>query len=91
MSRYPKRYECLVNLVAQSFHLEYITRSAEQELKNLEKNLTSKENRKVYGQHKNESETIYDHIVDIIRIRSKCERYEHDEKSTKFFLNLGKK
>ena len=34
---------------------------------------------------------MYDHIVDGIRIRNKCECYEHGEKSTKFFLNLKKK
>ena len=34
---------------------------------------------------------MYDHIAEGIRIRSKCEWYEHGEKSTKFFLNLQKK
>ena len=62
----------------------------EQKLKNLEKNLTSEENRKLYNHYKNELETIYDHTADGIRIRSKCEWYEHDEKSTKLFLNLEK-
>ena len=63
----------------------------EQKLKNLENNLTSEENRKLYNHYKNELETIYDHIADGIKIRSKCEWYEHGEKSTKFFLNLEKK
>ena len=40
---------------------------------------------------KNKLETIYDHTADGIRIRSKCEWYEHGKKSTKFFLNLEKK
>ena len=39
---------------------------------------------------KNELDAIYDHITEGIRIRSKCEWYEHSEKSTKFFLNLEK-
>ena len=39
---------------------------------------------------KNELDTTYDHITDDIRIRSKCDWYEHSEKSTKFFLNLEK-
>ena len=63
----------------------------EQKLKNFEKNLTSEENRKLYNHYKSELETIYDHIADDIKIRSKCEWYEHGEKSTKFFLNLVKK
>ena len=63
----------------------------EHKLKNLENNLTSEENRKLYNHYKNELETIYDHIADGIKIRSKCEWYEHGEKSTKFFLNLEKK
>ena len=45
----------------------------EQKPKNLDNNFTSEENRKLYNHYKNESETIYDHIADGIRIRSKCE------------------
>ena len=63
----------------------------EQNLKILENNLTSEENRKLYSDYKNELETIYDPIADGIRIRSKCEWYEHGEKSTKYFLDLEKK
>ena len=43
-----------------------------------------------YDSVKNELDEIYDHIAEGIRIRSKCDRYEHGEKSTKFFLNLEK-
>ena len=63
----------------------------EQKLKNLENNLTSEENRKLYNHYKNELETIFDQITGGIRIRSKCKWYEHAKKSTKFFLNLDKK
>ena len=63
----------------------------EQKLKNLENNLTSEENRKLYNHYENELETIYDRIVDGIRTRSKCEWNEHGEKSTKLFLNFEKK
>ena len=42
----------------------------------------------IYGK---ELESIYDHIAEGIRIRSKCDWYEHGEKPTKFFLNLEKK
>ena len=62
----------------------------ELKLKNLESNLKSEENRKLYNYCKNDLETIYDCIADGIKIRSKCEWYEHGEKSTKFFLNLEK-
>ena len=43
-----------------------------------------------YKSAKNELDEIYDHIVEGIRIRSKCDCYEHGEKSTNFFLNLEK-
>ena len=62
----------------------------EEKLKDIENNLTSEENRKLYSHYKNELETIYDHIADGIRIRSKCEWYEHGEKSKNFFLYLEK-
>ena len=61
----------------------------EHKLKNLENNLISEENRKLYNHYKNELDTIYDHITRGIKIRSKW--YEHSEKSTKFFSNLYKK
>ena len=54
----------------------------EQKLKNLENNWTSEENRKLYNHYKNKLETIYDHIANGIRIRSKCGWYEHGRKST---------
>ena len=59
--------------------------------KNLENDLSSEENRKLYNHYKNELETIYDHIADGIKIKRKCEWYEHGEKSIKFFINLEKK
>ena len=59
--------------------------------KNLENDLSSEENRKLYNHYKNELETIYDHIAGGIKIKRKCEWYEHGEKSTKFFINLEKK
>ena len=63
----------------------------EHRLKNLENNLTSEENRKLYDHYKNELKTIYDHIANVIKVRRKCVWYEHGEKSTKFFLNFKKK
>ena len=43
-----------------------------------------------YDSVKNELDKIYDHIAEVIRIRSKSDWYEPGEKSTKFFLNLEK-
>ena len=43
-----------------------------------------------YNIIKNELDAIYDRIAEGIRIRSKCNWYEHGEKLTKFFLNLEK-
>ena len=48
------------------------------------------DNQSKYSAIKNELGTIYDHITEGIRIKSKCDWYEHSEKSTKFFLNLEK-
>ena len=55
-----------------------------------EKCLSKDDNVSKYNAIKNELDPIYDHITEGIRIRSKCEWYEHSEKSTKFFLNLEK-
>ena len=46
---------------------------------------------KKWNHCKNGLDTLYNHIVNDIKIRSKCECYEHGKKSTKFFLNLEKK
>ena len=43
-----------------------------------------------YDNFENELDEIYDHIAEGIRIRSKCDWYEHGEKSAKFFLKLEK-
>ena len=43
-----------------------------------------------YDSVKNELDEIYDNIAEGMRIRSKCDWYEHGEKSTIFFLNLEK-
>ena len=43
-----------------------------------------------YNAIKNELDPIYDHVTEVICIRSKCEWNENKKKSTKFFLNLEK-
>ena len=62
----------------------------ESELKKLKISLDDANNLGKYNSIKNELDTIYDHIAEGIRIRSKCDWYEHGEKSTSFFLNLEK-
>ena len=60
-------------------------------LKELEGNLNREDNIQSCNVYKEELDSIYDHITEGIRIQSKCDWYEHGEKSTKFFLNLEKK
>ena len=60
------------------------------QLKILEKCLDYDDNLSKYNAIKNELYAIYNHITEGIRIRSKCDWYEHSEKSSKFFLNLEK-
>ena len=62
----------------------------ESQLKILGKSLDEDDNVNKYNAIKNELDVIYDHITEGIRIRSKCDWYEHREKSTKFILNLEK-
>ena len=62
----------------------------ESELKKLENNLESSEIIKKYERLKNDLESIYDHIAEGVRLRSKWDWSEQGEKSTKFFLNSEK-
>ena len=59
----------------------------EKKLKTLESNMN---NHQEYNDCKTQLEQIYKIKVNGIKIRSKCEWYEHGEKSSKFFLNLEK-
>ena len=64
--------------------------SLENKLKSLESNPNCDINSVEYINCKNQLEEIYDDIAEGIKVRSKCQRYEEGEKSTKFFLNLEK-
>ena len=84
----------------QNFTIDYSKKLAkegkkktllENKLKELEVNLNTEDNVQSYNIYQKEFDSIYDHIAEGIRIRSKCDWYEHGEKSTKFFLNLEKK
>ena len=59
-------------------------------LEKIENNLESSENLRKYESFKNNWELIYDHIAEVVRLRSKCDWYEQGQKSTKFFLNFEK-
>ena len=52
--------------------------------------LVNDESLKLYNEVKIEPESIYDHIEEGVRIKSKCDWHKHGEKSSKFFLNLEK-
>ena len=64
----------------------------ESELKKLESNLESTNNLRKYEYLKNDSELIYSHIAEGVKIRSKCDWYDQDDKSKSInlFLNLEK-
>ena len=62
----------------------------ENQLKIFEKNLDEDDNLSTYKNIKNELDAIWNHIAEDIRIRSKCNWYEHSEKSIKFFMDLEK-
>ena len=57
----------------------------------LEPNLNSKASFNEYTKCKKDREPIYERIAEGVKIRSKYQWYEEDEKSTKFFLDLKKK
>ena len=61
----------------------------ENKLKKLENNTNYMENLK-YIDCRNKLNKIYEQKINGIRIRSKCDWYEHGEKSSKLFLNLEK-
>ena len=56
-----------------------------------ESNLNSEANFIEYAKCEKDLELIYERIAEGVKIRSKFQRYEEGEKSTKFFLNLEKK
>ena len=68
--------------------------SLEKMVKRLEISLSTNSNEKLleeYYKYKNELESIYNFIAERIILCSKASWYEHGEKSSKYFLNLGKR
>ena len=72
-------------------HTKYVAKGKLQQRTNLKYQLEKLEgkldedNLSKYNSVKNELDEIYDHIAGGTRIRSKCDWYEHGEKSKKFF------
>ena len=62
----------------------------ERELKKLEISLDDPNKLGKYNTIKNALDAIYDHIAEGIRIRSKCNWYEHGKKSAKVFFKFRK-
>ena len=77
-------------------YTKHVAKEKRQQRTNLENQLRKLEgkldedNLSKYNSVKNGLDEIYDHIAEGTRIRSKCDWYEHGEKSTTFFLNLEK-
>ena len=65
-----------------------IQTNLENRIKTLEQNLKNEEDFYAYNLCKLELKNIYDKKAEGVKIRSKCEWYQHGEKPTKFFLNL---
>ena len=63
----------------------------ESKLKILEKSLSCDKNIEEYHKCKTDLDGIYGNIAEGVKIRSKCQWYEENEKSIKYFLNLEKK
>ena len=63
----------------------------ESKLKILEKSLSCDKYIEEYHKCKADLDETYDNIAEGVKLRSKCQWYEENEKSTKYFLNLGKK
>ena len=62
----------------------------ENQIKELETNVSDKNSNIEYIACKDKLDAIYEKKANGLKIRSKCDWYEHGEKSTKFFLNLEK-
>ena len=63
----------------------------EVKLTELEQNLSNDEVKEQHNAYRGEINEIYNEISNKIKIRSKCDWYEFDEKSNKFFLTIEKR
>ena len=69
---------------------QIIQTNLESKIKALEQDFKNKEDFNAYSLCKLELEKIYDKKAEGAKTSSKCEWYQHGEKSTKFVLNLEK-
>ena len=74
--------------IAQNFRKSQ--RDLETKIKKLEQNIINEDKFNEYKTAKDELENFYNNIATGVKTRSKCDWYQYGEKSTKFFLNLGK-
>ena len=63
----------------------------ESKLKILEKSLSCDKNIEEYHKCKADLDEIYDNIAEGVKVRSRCQWYEENEKSTKYILKKKKK
>ena len=63
----------------------------ENKMKELERNWNTRDNIQSYNIYIKELDSIYDHITECFRIRSKYDWYKHGKVNKVFFLNLDKK
>ena len=86
------RWECLKSEV-RKFSFKFSKAQAKKLRKGLARKKTLESNvnnHEEYNSCKTQLEQIYKMITNGMKIRSKCEWYEHEERSSKFFLNLEK-
>ena len=88
----------LLKYEIHKFTIDYRKRKAKErgkqeaysDLKKFENNLESSKSLRKCESLKNDLELIYDHIIEGVRLRSKCDWHEPGEKSTELLLNLEK-
>ena len=88
------KYEICKFIVSYSKAIAKEERTRQLKLENmlnfLENNLTDNLKKHQYKLLKCEFDEIYDKIAEGVRVQSRCQQYEEQEKSYKFFLNLEK-
>ena len=62
----------------------------ETRIKNLQQNIANENKFNEYKNTKDELQNFYDNSASGVKIWSKCDWYQYNEKSTKYFLNLEK-
>ena len=91
----PKNFKYKVRSFSVAYVLaqnsRQLQKGLQQKITTFEQNLSTKENLNEYMNTKKEFNKLHDKIADGVKIHSKCNWYQHEEKYTSFFLNLEKK